>query len=89
MIHKSSLKRKKENKNIFFSPACDLTELNFFRRGQSKPKNHFNDIQNHYTVQQQQQQNTSYKLHQTCYTHAHTSQYAVVSQLETHSGSSS
>lgn len=75
MIYKGSLKTKKE----VFSPACDFTELNFFRHRQTKPKNHFNDIQNHYTVQQQQQQqNTCYKLYQTCYTYAHTSPYITI-----------
>lgn len=48
--------KQKEGRNFFFSSACDSTELNFFRHGQTKPRNHFNDIQNHYSVQQQQQQ---------------------------------
>lgn len=67
--------KKKEGRNLF-SSACDFSDLNFFRHGRTKPKNHFNDIQNHYTVQQQQ--NTSYKLQQTCYTYAHTSPYITI-----------
>lgn len=54
--HKGSLNRKKEEMVFFFPSACDSTELNFFKHGQTKPRNHFNDIQNHYSVQQQQQQ---------------------------------
>lgn len=82
--HKGSLNRKKEE--IFFSSACDSTELNFFRHRQTKPRNHFNNIQNHYSIQQQQQQQkpTGSKWHQTRYTHARTSQNAITAQLDTH-----
>lgn len=85
--HKGSLNRKKEEM-FFFSSACDSTELNFFRHGQTKPRNHFNDIQNRYSVQQQQQQKkhwfqmTPNTLH-TC-SHISTHLHAIIAQLDTH-----
>jgi len=66
-----------------------LTELNFFRHGQTKPKNHWypkplplsSNNNNKKTLV------TNYTEHVThMLTQLHTSQYATISQLEIHGG---